>query len=52
MRHRDDLCACKEPITPDWLAAQRFQIEIGWQRYAAARQLAPLYDPKLERVKK
>jgi 4-methylaminobutanoate oxidase (formaldehyde-forming) len=41
----------REPITPDWIAAQRFEIEIGWQRYQAVAQLAPFYDPKLERVK-
>ena len=40
-----------EPITPEWVAAQHFEIEIGWQRYAAHAQLAPFYDPKLARVK-
>ncbi|MFM7531027.1 MAG: FAD-dependent oxidoreductase [Rubrivivax sp.] len=41
----------EEPITPEWVASQRFEIEIGWQRYAAHAQLAPFYDPRLERVK-
>jgi 4-methylaminobutanoate oxidase (formaldehyde-forming) len=40
-----------EPITAEWVAAQRFEIEIGWERYPAQAQLAPFYDPKLERVK-
>lgn len=40
-----------EPITADWIAAQKFEIEIGWERYEAQAQLAPFYDPKLERVK-
>ena len=41
-----------EPITADWIAAQKFEIEIGWQRYEAHAQLAPFYDPKSERIKK
>lgn len=40
-----------EPITAEWLAGQKFEIEIGWERYEADAQLAPFYDPKLERVK-
>ena len=40
-----------DPITADWIAAQTFEIEIGWERYEAQAQLAPFYDPKLERVK-
>ena len=40
-----------EPITADWIAAQRFEIEIGWERYIARAQLAPFYDPGSERVK-
>jgi 4-methylaminobutanoate oxidase (formaldehyde-forming) len=39
------------PITADWVAAQKFEIEIGWERFAAVAQLAPFYDPKLEKVK-
>ncbi len=41
----------EEPITADWVAAQKFEIEIGWKRYEAHAQLAPFYDPKLQRVK-
>jgi 4-methylaminobutanoate oxidase (formaldehyde-forming) len=40
-----------EPITADWIAAQKFEIEIGWQRYEARAQLVPFYDPKSERVR-
>lgn len=40
-----------EPITAEWIARQRFEIEIGWERYQAAAQLGPFYDPQLERVK-
>ncbi|MGE4371127.1 MAG: FAD-dependent oxidoreductase [Burkholderiaceae bacterium] len=40
-----------EPITPAWIAAQKFEIEIGWERYEAQAQLAPFYDPKSLRVK-
>jgi 4-methylaminobutanoate oxidase (formaldehyde-forming) len=41
----------EEPVTADWIAAQKFEIEIGWERYEADAQLAPYYDPRLERVK-
>lgn len=40
-----------EPITAEWVAAQRFEIEIGWERYEAFAQLEPMYDPKNLRVK-
>lgn len=40
-----------EPITAEWIAAQRFEIEIGWERYEATAQLGPMYDPKNLRVK-
>ena len=39
------------PITADWIAAQKFEIEIGWERYEAQAQLRPFYDPDLVRVK-
>lgn len=32
------MCGPKEPITAQWIAAQRFEIEIGWERYAARAQ--------------
>ena len=40
-----------EPMTAEWIAAQKFEIEIGWKRYEARAQLAAFYDPKSERVK-
>lgn len=40
-----------EPVTADWLAAQKFEIEIGWERYPVQAQLTPFYDPNLGRVK-
>ena len=39
------------PITAEWIAAQKFEIEIGWERFDAQAQLAPFYDPSSERVK-
>ena len=39
------------PITKSWLDTQRFEIEIGWERYDATAQIEPLYDPKSLRVK-
>jgi len=41
----------QEPITPEWIARQSFEIEVAWQRYPATAQLAPMYDPKNLRVK-
>jgi len=40
-----------EPITAEWLREQKFEIEIGWERYEAIAQLEPFYDPKSLRVK-
>ena len=40
-----------EPVTADWVAAQKFELEIGWERYEVDAQLIPFYDSKLERVK-
>ena len=40
-----------EPITAEWLAGRRVEVEIGSERYGADAQLSPFYDPKLERVK-
>ena len=33
-------------ITPDWIAATRFEVNVGDRRVAARAQLAPWYDPK------
>ena len=38
-------------ITPDWIAATRFEIGVGDRRVPARAQLAPWYDPKSERVR-
>lgn len=40
-----------EPISAAWIAAQKFEIEIGWERYEAHAQLEPFYDPRSQRVK-
>lgn len=40
-----------EPINAAWVAQQKFEIEIGWERYEADAQLEPFYDPKQLRVK-
>jgi glycine cleavage system aminomethyltransferase T len=38
-------------VTREWLDAQRFEIEIGWQRFAAEASLAPFYDPGNSRIR-
>ncbi len=38
-------------VTKQWLDAQLFEIEIGWQRFAAEASLAPFYDPRNERIR-
>ena len=40
---------CPHAITPEWIAAARFEIGIGDRRVPARAQLAPWYDPKSER---
>jgi len=40
-----------EPITQDYLDAGKWEVEIADAMYPAALSLAPLYDPKMERVK-
>ena len=40
-----------EPITAAWVAAQQFELEVGWQRYPVDAQLEPFYDPKMLRIK-
>jgi 4-methylaminobutanoate oxidase (formaldehyde-forming) len=42
---------CDTGVTPDWLAAGRWEIEVAGVRHAARAQLAPWYDPKSERIK-
>ena len=38
-------------ITPEWIAATRFEIGVGARRVPARAQLAPWYDAKSERVR-
>ena len=38
-------------VTADFVNEGAYEVEIGWERYAAKVQLRPFYDPKSERVK-
>lgn len=38
-------------VTPEWLSAEPFEIEVAWKRYPAKAQIAPWYDPKSERIR-
>ncbi len=38
-------------VTKDFVEAGTYEIEIAWDRVPAKAQLAPFYDPKMERVK-
>jgi 4-methylaminobutanoate oxidase (formaldehyde-forming) len=38
-------------VTREWLEAQPFEIEIGWERFAAEASLLPFYDPKNEKIR-
>ncbi|MBS0387906.1 MAG: GcvT family protein [Proteobacteria bacterium] len=38
-------------VTREWLESGRWEIEVACQRYPAAVQLQPWYDPKNERIK-
>lgn len=40
-----------EGITPEFLKAHRFEIDVDDRRVEAAASLAPLYDPKSERIR-
>jgi 4-methylaminobutanoate oxidase (formaldehyde-forming) len=40
-----------EPITPDYIANGKFEIEVNSVRYPAQASLRPMYDPRSERVK-
>lgn len=40
-----------EGVTAQWLAQQRFEIEVAWQKVPAVASLTPFYDPKSERIK-
>ena len=43
--------ACPEGVTPAWIAAVRFEIEIARRRHAARASLRPFHDPKGERIR-
>jgi 4-methylaminobutanoate oxidase (formaldehyde-forming) len=45
------MLAADEPITPEYLASGRFEIEINAARYPARASLRPFYDPQGERVR-
>jgi hypothetical protein len=40
-----------EGITPELLRTRRFEIEVHDRRVVATASLAPLYDPKSERIR-
>jgi 4-methylaminobutanoate oxidase (formaldehyde-forming) len=40
-----------EPITEEYIARTEWSVEIAGKRYAARASIAPLYDPKMERIK-
>ena len=39
------------PLTRDWLAAGRWEVEVAGRRHAATASLRPLYDPTSARVR-
>ena len=40
-----------EPLTPAWLNAGRWEVDIAGKRYPAEVSLKPLYDPDMKRIK-
>jgi 4-methylaminobutanoate oxidase (formaldehyde-forming) len=40
-----------EPVSNDWIAAGRYEIEVAAERVPARVSLKPFYDPASERVK-
>jgi glycine cleavage system aminomethyltransferase T/glycine/D-amino acid oxidase-like deaminating enzyme len=40
-----------EPITPDWLKAGKWDVEIAGNTYPATVSLKPLYDPENKKIK-
>jgi 4-methylaminobutanoate oxidase (formaldehyde-forming) len=40
-----------EPLTPAWLSAGRWEIDIAGNRYPTEVSLKPLYDPDMKRIK-
>ncbi len=41
----------EEGVTPDWVNAGSYEIEVACERFPARASLTPMYDPKAERVK-
>jgi len=40
-----------EPVTPEWVSAGRYEVEVADERIPARVSLRPFYDPSSERVK-
>jgi 4-methylaminobutanoate oxidase (formaldehyde-forming) len=40
-----------EPVTPDWLAAGAWEVDVAGTRHAAEVSLRPMYDPTSARVR-
>ena len=40
------------PVSEDWIAAGRYEIEVADERIAARVSLRPFYDPASERVRR
>ena len=40
-----------EPITPKWIAAGEWEVDVAGTRYPARASLRPMYDPKNEKIK-
>jgi 4-methylaminobutanoate oxidase (formaldehyde-forming) len=40
-----------EPVSKEWIAAGRWQVDIAGERYPAVVSLSPLYDPTMKRVR-
>ena len=45
------LAAGGEPVTPEWIAAGRYEVEVATERFPARVSLRPFHDPAGERVK-
>ncbi|WP_135466889.1 GcvT family protein [Crenalkalicoccus roseus] len=45
------MVACEEGVTPEWLAAGRFEIEVARERVPARASLRPFHDPTGARVR-
>jgi 4-methylaminobutanoate oxidase (formaldehyde-forming) len=39
-------------VSPDWLRAGHWEVELAWERYPITVQLQPFYDPRGERLQK